>query len=57
MLGTNGLALLVHKDVRHVAYPEQLRVKLSSVREGQEGQPSIITLKFEVIIPGRDGQQ
>lgn len=51
MLGANELVLLVHKDARHVSYSEQLRMKLGRVGKGQKGQPSVITLKFEVPVP------
>lgn len=54
MLGANALVILVHKDARHVPYPEQLRVKLGRVGKGQESQPSIITLESEVVVSGRD---
>lgn len=57
MLGTNELVVLVHKNTRHISYPEQLRVKLCRVRERQECQPSIVSLKFEVIITGRDSHR
>lgn len=36
MLGANELMVLVHKDSRHISYPEQLRVELSRVGKGQE---------------------
>lgn len=32
-------------------------MKLGCIREGQESQPSIIALKFEVVVPGRDSHQ
>lgn len=55
MLGTNELVPLVHEDARHIPYPEQLRMELGRVGKGQKSQPSIITLKFEVVVPGRNG--
>lgn len=55
MLGTNELVLLVHEDARHVPNPEQLRMELGCVGKGQESQPGIISLKFEVIVPRRNG--
>lgn len=57
MLGTNELVSLVHEDARHIPYPEQFRMELGRVGKGQKSQPSIITLKFEVVVPGRDGHQ
>lgn len=55
MLGANKLVPLVHKDARHISYSEQLRMELSCIGKGQEGQPGIITLKFEVVVPRRNG--
>lgn len=57
MLGANKLVPLVHKNARHIPYPEQLRMELSRIGKGQESQPSIIALKFEVVVPGRDGHR
>lgn len=55
MLGTNELMLLVYKDTRYISYPKQFWMKLGRVGKGQEGKPSIIALKFEVVVPRRDG--
>lgn len=55
MLRANELVLLVHEDARHISYSKQLRMELGRVRERQKGQPSIIALKLEVVIPGWDG--
>lgn len=55
MLSTDELVLLVHEDARHIPYAEQLRVELGRIGKGQESQPSIIALKLEVVVPGRDG--
>lgn len=57
MLGANELMMLVHKDARHVPYSEQLRVKLGRIGKRQESQPSIIALKLEVVVPGRDSHR
>lgn len=55
MLSANELVLFVHEDTRHIPYSEQLRMELGRVGKGQKGQPSIITFKFEGIVPGRNG--
>lgn len=55
MLGTNKLVHLIHKDARHIPYPEQLRMELGCIGKGQESEPGIIAFKLEVVVPGRDG--
>lgn len=57
MLSTNELVLLVHEDARHIPYAEQFRVKLGCIGKRQESQPSIIALKLEVVVPGRDSHR
>lgn len=46
--------MFVHKNTRHVSYSKQLWMKLGCVGKGQEGQPGIVALKLEVIIPSRN---
>lgn len=55
MLGADELVVLIHEDARHITYSKQLRMKLGCIGKGQESKPSIIALKFEVVISGRDG--
>lgn len=57
MLSANELVPLIHEDARHIPYSEQLRVELSRIGKGQESQPSIIALEFEVVISGRDSHR
>lgn len=54
VFGADELMQFVHINARHITYAEQLGMELGSIREGQKGQPCIVTLKLDVVIPRRN---